>query len=133
MLRNLLQTINEVGSHKGSACKFCTKQLYSFDGSPINGIGGIFEEPHEGAYLGQCKICSRYYLGYWVEYRDEIFDYYCPISNEEFHRLEAKRKSGSYEESELRELIKNNEVFFKSPYEAKWVSGSSVLLQGRPW
>ena len=113
-------------------CDFCSKQVWS-EGAMVMAVGNIYHEPHEGASFGFCGKCERPYLVYWVEARDEMFRYHCPLSNDEYGRLREAVANGGITSVELSALIRNTEVFFISPWEAKWINGGRVLVEPRPW
>jgi len=110
-------------------CAFCMREnnFLSF----IKGVG-LFSVPHEMASLGACGHCGEVYVWYSLESRDDNLDYYLQISEIQENTF-IKMIDASILSKEIRAVIRNQDVFFKSAWREEWVNGVKVLLDPRPW
>ena len=113
-------------------CYFCIQKKIHLEKAPVESVCSIYQDVHDGALLVQCKICGTRYLLYWTEYRDDLLDYYCPISPEEFDHFVDVVNRGTCDKHEIRDVITSREVYYRTPYHDKWVS-NVTLVDGRPW
>ena len=110
-------------------CLFCKRT-----GTSPTFVAGerLLSAQHEGASLGNCAQCGQLYLRYFVEHRDDSLDYHCQLSEEQGLRLKALVGLPGLS-TEIRAIVRGQEVFFCAPWTKEWAFGSRVLVDPRPW
>lgn len=109
-------------------CTFCTHTDTSVN---FMKTFRLFAVPYEMASLGTCGRCGAIYVRYSLDYRDDSLDYYFQVSEVEADSL--RKLSGNTDISkDIREMIRNRDIFFKTSWRQEWISGWKVLVDPRP-
>ena len=89
----------------------------------------LFQGVHEGARISKCRDCAQSYVIYFVEYRDDLLEYSCPISDEECKFILASTDHRKL----VRGIVRSQSLFFRAPWTAGWSNGPRALVEPRPW
>ncbi|MBC3882161.1 hypothetical protein H8K35_12270 [Undibacterium sp. LX40W] len=108
---------------QSTPCHFCAQRTASIEKPSLETTQAIFYEPHEGAYWARCKVCDTEYVVYWLEYRDDMFTYFCPVTFFDRGPLKAPMRASVLTSAEVRSFIVEHEVFVVSPWQSKWERG----------
>lgn len=93
-------------------CKLCVGQIVKPDVEPSENLWYTYKE---GARIAKCKFCDQLHLKYFVDYRGDIMDYTCQISEQERDMILASTVQHQF----VIDVIQGKKVYYSTQWSSE--------------